>query len=158
MKRSHIRVTNHNKGRGLNERFIKGIVADILKALKRPRHTELEIVFLSDERIRGLNKKYRGSDSATDVLSFDLGGEEFGKRAKFMGEVLISSDTAARNAKAFGTTFGEEIVLYVIHGMLHLFGYDDGDAVSGARMSKREKEILKKICMKEDLSKVSTRP
>jgi probable rRNA maturation factor len=75
-----------------------------------------------------------------------------------MGEVLISSDTAARNAKAFGTTFGEEIVLYVIHGMLHLFGYDDGDAVSGARMLKREKEILKKICMKEDLSKVSTRP
>jgi len=155
MERSNIRVTNHNRSRGLNERFIRSVAASILKMIKRPAATELEIVFLSDDRIRGLNKKYAGSDRSTDVLSFKLGEKEFGRPDSFIGEILISSDTAARNSKIFGSTFGEEIVLYVIHGILHLFGYDDTDARSRARMSEKENGILRELCRKEDLSKVS---
>jgi len=156
MKRSSIRVTNHNRSRSLNERFLKAVASEVLRAIRRPSDTELEIVFLSDERMRALNKKYRDSDRPTDVLSFKLGEKEFGRPKSFIGEILISSDTASRNAKIFGSTFGEEIVLYVIHGILHLFGYDDTDARSKARMSAKENLILRELCRKEDLSKVST--
>jgi probable rRNA maturation factor len=156
MERSNIRVTNHNRSRSINERFIRSIASEILRAVKKPATTELEIVFLSDERMRALNKKYADSDRPTDVLSFKLGEKEFGRPDSFIGEILISSDTAARNSKVFGSTFGEEIILYVIHGILHLFGYDDADAGSRARMSEKENVILRELCRKEDLSKVST--
>jgi len=141
---SGIVVKNSNKKFDLNERFIKKIVAEILKILKKPRHTRLEIAFLSDSVIKPLNKKYRRSGRATDVLSFDLG---------FCGQILISSDTALKNSKIFDTSFEEEIILYVIHGILHLFGYDDETASRKNRMSAKENIVLKKLCQK-NFSKV----
>lgn len=141
-------VRNLNKKHRLNEKFIKKLTADILKILRKPRSAELEIIFLSDSAIRLLNRRYKGRNISTDVLSFELGE---------LGEVIISSDTALRNSRIFNTSFEEEIVLYIIHGILHLFGYDDETAGAKNRMSKKENGIRERICGKENLSKVLTR-
>lgn len=141
-----MKVRNLNKKRKLNEKVIKKIAQHILRITKKPRDMELEVVFLSDKAIRPLNKKYRDSDRPTDVLSFDLGD---------CGEILISSDTAFKNSKLFNTSFEEELVLYVIHGILHLAGYDDETRRDAERMSKKQNGILKKLCRK-NFSKVLT--
>lgn len=141
-------VRNLNKKHRLNEKFIKKLTADILNILRKPRSAELEIIFLSDSAIRLLNRRYKGRNISTDVLSFELGE---------LGEVIISSDTALRNSRIFSTSFEEEIVLYIIHGILHLFGYDDETAGAKNRMSKKENGIRERICGKENLSKVLMR-
>jgi probable rRNA maturation factor len=153
-----ITVNNLNKKYALNEVFLKKLILRILKLLNGRNGygcDELEVVFLNDNAIRELNKKYRGKDRPTDVLSFGLG--RIGGCSASTGEVLISSDTAFRNSKAFGTGFAEELVLCVTHGILHLRGYGDDTAEERRRMRKREEGILRRICGSENLSKVSTR-
>jgi len=139
-----VRVKNLNKKHRINERFIKKIAGDILILLGKRYKPALDIVFLSDPGIRPFNRRYKHKDRPTDVLSFDLGS---------CAQILISSDIALRNSKVFNTSFEEEVVLYVIHGILHLYGYDDGTKAQKERMSAREEIILRKLCQ-ANLSKV----
>jgi probable rRNA maturation factor len=141
-------VKNLNKKHRLNERFLEKIAASILKILKKQK-ASLDIVFITDAAIRPINKRYKGRSGATDVLSFELGE---------LGEIIISSDAAVKNSHYFKTDFEKELVLYMIHGILHLFGYDDETAVARARMSKKQNSILENICAEVRLSKVLTRP
>ncbi len=144
-KETSIVVKNLNKKFRINEKFIKKTAKDILGIIHKRKG--LEIVFLGDKQIKPLNKKYKKRNSPTDVLSFELGE---------LGEIIISSDTALKNSEIFHTSFEEEIVLYVIHGILHLFGYDDGTAREKNRMSKKEDIILEDLCQ-ENFSKVLMR-
>jgi len=91
-----------------------------------------------------LNQKYLKYNFSTDVLAFDL-REQKGSLRTLGGEIIISTDTAKRNSKIYGTTLKKEIVLYVIHGILHLVGYDDHEARDIRRMREKEQEILGKI-------------
>ena len=85
---------------------------------------ELSVLLANDRRIRTLNKKYRGEDRATDVLSFSQNEEENKPNSHLMGDVVISTVTAKRQAAEHGLTLEEEIVLLLIHGILHLLGFD----------------------------------
>jgi probable rRNA maturation factor len=134
-----IAVRNLNKKHRVNERCVASIARRTLKVLNRPSATDLDIVFLSDRDIRPINKRYKHRDRATDVLSFELGT---------CGQIIISSDTALKNSARFGTSFAEELALYVIHGILHLFGYDDGTKTEKKKMSGKERHVLNKICQK----------
>lgn len=154
--RVKIEVKNLNTKYKLNEIFVKDAALKILDFLGRIQNTELEFIFLDDKSIKVLNRKYKKSNRPTDVLSFDLAGGESGT-PKVFGEIFISLDRALENSKAFGTKFAEEVVLYVIHGILHLFGYDDENEPDAVRMSRKEQYILERLCRKEDLSKVLTR-
>lgn len=78
------------------------------------------IAFVSDKAIRQLNRQFRDIDKATDVLSFPA--EETDKLN--LGDIAISVDTAARQAKENGLTFDEEVAQLILHGLLHLSGYD----------------------------------
>lgn len=149
-----IQIENLNKKFTLNGSFVKKLAAEILKSIKKD--IDLEIVFLDDRAITGLNKKYKKEDRPTDVLSFRLDRKEFGRKGD-LGDIFISLDTARRNAKFYGTRFEGEIVLYVIHGILHLFGYDDGTVRDRRRMSKRQGAVLEELCSRENLSRVLTR-
>lgn len=138
-------VKNLNRKFRINEKFIKKAAKDILSIIHKQKG--LEIIFLGDKEIKPINKKYKRRNAPTDVLSFEL--DE-------LGEIIISSDTALKNSEIFHTSFEEEIVLYVIHGILHLFGYDDGTVREKKRMSKKEDVILEALCQ-ENFSKVLMR-
>ena len=142
-----IAVSSLNGKHRINERFVVQIARSILKILKK-RNIELEIVFLSDMAIKPFNRKYKHSNRATDVLSFDLDS---------CGQILISSDMALRNSRIFNTPLEEELVLYVIHGILHLFGYDDEKPKDRLKMFKKQDSILEILCAKVRLSKVLMR-
>ncbi|MDD3089061.1 MAG: rRNA maturation RNase YbeY [Candidatus Omnitrophica bacterium] len=99
------------------------------------RSGELNIRFVDDPAIRTLNRRYLGRGYATDVIAFE-GGKGH------LGDVAISSDTAARNAVRYGVPVESEIRLLVIHGTLHVLGYDDVTARGRKIMRKKENEFI----------------
>ena len=92
---------------------------------------ELSVLFCLDALIWDLNHQWRGIDAPTDVLSFESSGEyedDNGKRWRLAGDVIISLETLPKNAAYFGVSENEELKRLLIHGALHLNGYDHGDA------------------------------
>jgi len=152
----NIKVINLNKRYSLNIKNVEAVAAQAMKSLKKTKTSEIDIVFMDDAAIRKLNRRYKDKDAPTDVLSFGIDGREF-LRKRVLGEIFISLDTAYRNSKLFGVAFEEEIVRYVIHGILHLFGYDDVAVREKARMWHKQEGLLKLLCSREDLSKVLMR-
>lgn len=91
---------------------------------------EVSVSFCTDSQIMALNKKWRGADTPTDVLSFEDGGEytdEEGIRRRNMGDIVISFDTLSRSKAEVGEDEGAELRRLLVHGLLHLNGYDHGD-------------------------------
>ena len=107
------------------------------------KEARLSIAFVTDQRIKSLNKKYLDREYTTDVLSFDLSLDV--KEKTLEGEIVISTDTALRNSKVFGTSVVKEIDLYVIHGILHLLGFDDHTQRDIQEIRTEEKKILKQL-------------
>jgi probable rRNA maturation factor len=103
--------------------------------------TEISVAVVDDPTIHQLNRQYLDHDYPTDVLSFVLEQEE----NLLEGEVIVSADTAAARAAEFGWSAAEELLLYVIHGTLHLVGYDDRSPHDRAEMRAREHECLKRL-------------
>jgi probable rRNA maturation factor len=97
------------------------------------------IAFVSDKAIRELNRQFRGVDKATDVLSFPAGETE----ELNLGDIAISVDTAARQAKENGFTFDEEVAQLILHGLLHLSGYDH--ETDNGEMNRLELKIRRRL-------------
>ncbi len=97
---------------------------------------ELSILFTTDREIKKLNSSYRGKHKPTDVLSFPLREGVGGKIAgNTLGDIVISLETTKRQAKELGVTIKEELLRLLIHGLLHLLGYDH-ERVSPAKARK----------------------
>lgn len=90
----------------------------------------VSIAIVDDERIRELNRTYLGRDTTTDVIAFEA-EDEPDRRA---GEVIVSADTALRQAREYGHSHEREMCLLVAHGVLHVLGYEDYDDGDRARM------------------------
>ena len=95
-------------------------------------------MLVSDREMRALNRRWRGHDRSTDVLSFP---QDEGRGA-LLGDVVISVDTARRQAVAQGTTLGREAERLLIHGLLHLLGYDHERSPAEARRMQRRERLL----------------
>lgn len=117
------------------------------------RSADLSIVFVNDSKMKSLNKAYLGRSYATDVLAFNFHEQlplEKKKqspesRQEVCGEIIISAAMAARNGREFGSSVQEELQLYVIHGLLHLLGFDDGSASDKERMREKERELMESV-------------
>ncbi len=98
----------------VDEDFLKK-TAKIVTYGEKKKAIELSIALVGQGRIRELNKRYRGKNRVTDVLSFSYDGS---------GDIVICLGEVKKNAKRFGTTFKKELAICLIHGILHLLGYD----------------------------------
>ena len=127
------------------DRLARAILSDVGEA-----SAELGILFVGDQRMRGLNRKYRGKDRTTDVLAFAM-REAFTPNASrltpdMLGDVVIAVPTAARQAKQGQRSLDEELTVLLIHGILHLCGYDHERSEKEARrMHRRERMILRSL-------------
>ena len=104
---------------------------------------EISVAVVDDSTIRQLNQKYLQHDYETDVISFVLDWNE--TAGTLLGQLIVSTDTAATLAQDVGSTMQEELLLYVIHGMLHLVGYDDKQPAAAIEMRAAEKEYLSRF-------------
>lgn len=100
--------------------------------------SEIELLFLDDEQIRSYYKDYFGEDRATDVIAFPMEEEEF------LGSILISMDTAKRQAKEHGKSLWDEIRFLIIHGFLHLLGHDHAEPEEEKIMKMEETNLLER--------------
>jgi probable rRNA maturation factor len=106
------------------------------RAAPRTRPGTVTIVITTDRRIRRLNRTWRGIDKATDVLSFPAGDDP--GPARHLGDLVISRETAARQARNEGHSLGTEVRVLALHGLLHLLGYDhERDSGRMARIERR---------------------
>lgn len=119
---NNILVNKEVNSREISKKFIKVYVEKILKELEL-ENVEVSITLTDDETIREINKQWRGKDKPTDVLSFPQ-EETIGYKYKVLGDVIISLPYAKKQAKEIGFTFKEEVLRLLIHGILHLLGYD----------------------------------
>ena len=116
---------------GVSKAWVRGIVERVLRAEKS--HLDLSILITNDREIRKINKHFLKHDYATDVISFDT------------GDLVVSVDTARRLAGELGVPFKEELARYLVHGTLHLLGYDDKKKKDFKKMHRRQEAILKKV-------------
>ena len=101
---------------------------------------ELSIAIVDDPAIRKLNKQYLNHDYETDVISFVLDEDE--ATGRLDGQLIVSTDTAAREAIDAGWSFDAELMLYVVHGTLHLVGYGDKDPAAVPEMRAAEAKYM----------------
>ena len=126
----------------LNKKSLKKIVSTVFKYLGI-NNAGLSIAFTTDREIRRLNLLYRNTARPTDVLAFSMSeGKRLKSDSLILGDIAISVDRAKRQAEIFKTTFKNEILLYIVHGILHLIGYDDETPHQKKRMRRKENEIL----------------
>lgn len=117
----------------------------VLEALRLP-DAELSLLLVSDPVMRTLNRDWRGKDRPTDVLSFAQREGDGGAPGQLLGDVVISVDTARRQAAERGDSLLRESERLLIHGVLHLLGYDHEVSVQEARrMQRRERALAQRL-------------
>jgi probable rRNA maturation factor len=143
-------IKNQQKIIPVEAKKIKKAAERILASLRISGY-ELSVLLLDNKGIRAVNKKYLNRNRPTNVISFSLTEGEFGNiNPQVLGDVVISVEKALEQAEINVTTLGEEISFLLIHGILHLLGYDH---VRGKgerkRMREKEKEVYKVVMGKK---------
>ncbi len=136
-----IELINQQKIKRVNLKQLHKYLKKILVFLNIPSK-ELSILLSDNTLIKKLNKKYFKKPSVTDVIAFPLTDD---LEPDYLGEVVVSVEEAAHAAKRLGCKWQDELRLYLIHGILHLVGYDDHTRLKKARMEKEQERILKNI-------------
>ena len=131
-----------------SQTLIKKIISLIAQELKLKKNFEITVLLVGDKKIRVLNKKYRQKDKITDVLAFSpKEGKQFivPEAVNYLGEIFICYPQLKRQAKKFGQTIEKEFALLLIHGFLHLVGYDDQKVKDYQLMKQMQDKIFFKI-------------
>lgn len=130
---------------GVDIRAVRRDAEAILLALGEGQ-SELAVSLVGDVEIHALNRDYRGKDRSTDVLAFAMReGEPAPGQSDVLGDVVISVDTAARQAAERGVTVGEEVRDLLIHGVLHLLGFDHERGANDSRRMKAKERWLRRV-------------
>ena len=138
-----VSVANRQKRLKLDGRGIEELTAWVLRE-EGVEAAEVSFLFLNDERIRELNRRYLERDYPTDVLTFPQNeGRSAGLHPWFLGDVAISTQKVVEQAARFRQKVENELSLCLIHGLLHLLGYRDRPAASRRLMREREEELLR---------------
>ncbi len=149
-----IQVDFRHRAEDLEPLPIMGLSRFVLEHQNKPSNTEVPVTFVSDDVMAELNERYRGRTGPTDVLSFECDGIEDDVSAAggegeaavdasyLLGDVIIAPDVALRQTQEFRTSFEEEISLLLVHGLLHLCGYDHMEEEEAEEMEALESEIL----------------
>lgn len=127
---------------------VEKLATFVISSENKPESTEVSINFVDNDSIKMLNNDYRGVDLVTDVLSFECDGVEDEGFAcpEFevyeLGDIVIAPDVAEAQAREFGTSFEDEVSLLVVHGLLHLCGYDHMEEGEAEIMEGKERALL----------------
>lgn len=137
----------------LERNWLRSVIRKVIKTLGLTSPVEVSLVVTDTEKVRQLNKEYRGKNEPTDVLAFAMiSGKDKGKSfvtppdgVLHLGEVVISYPQAVKQAAERRHSVEQELVLLITHGILHLVGYDHEQPNEAEKMRSKEREIMAKI-------------
>lgn len=132
-------LLNLQRKANLETAWFVDFAGDLERSIEELSGRHFDVAFISDRRMKQLNSFFRGKDSTTDVLSFPHEPDEFDKDTSNLGDIVISVEQAARQAKENGLTLENEIKQLILHGVLHLCGYDH--ETDEGEMDTRELEL-----------------
>ncbi|HKE59292.1 MAG TPA: rRNA maturation RNase YbeY [Pyrinomonadaceae bacterium] len=135
-----IEVVNRQRSKRITTRKWTTLTAKMLEAIGKPEST-VTIAFVSDARIRELNRRFRGIDKATDVLSFP--NSDFSGADDNLGDIAISLARAEVQARENDLEFDQEIAQLILHGLLHLCGYDH--ETDNGEMNRLELKLRRRL-------------
>ena len=144
-------IASRQRARKINVRLLKEITGTLLMELAGPEAV-LEINLVSPAQMARVNQTFLQHEGPTDVITFDY--REPLPGAALHGELFICPEVAAAQAREFGTDWRSELVRYVIHGLLHLLGYDDREPIARRKMKRAEGRWLREISRRFALSKL----
>ncbi len=137
-----ILLSNNQNQHPVDSKALQSQIGQVLEKLGETQ-CELSLLLTDDAEIRRLNKTYRNLDHATDVLSFPQDENAVNESGDtLLGDVVISVETAARQAEEHHLSFNEELILLAIHGILHLLGYDHERSPQDARIMKDKTQVI----------------
>jgi probable rRNA maturation factor len=138
-----IRVRNRQRAQPVNSRLLEKITRHLLVELLQADSIDLGIYIIAAREMTRLNESFLSHQGSTDVLAFDY--TEVPGRKALCGEIFICVDEAKIQAGRFQTTWQSELVRYLVHGVLHLRGYDDNRPTSRRKMKREENRLLKAL-------------
>ena len=140
-----IEITNAPRVLGLSRSLIQRALQNVLESEGQGERIVC-VCFVMDARMRALHRQYKGVDRSTDVLAFGMQeGVGRGISPEVLGDIVVSSETAAREARARRLPVRRELLLYAVHGVLHLLGYRDGTARDARVMHRLERAYLRAV-------------
>jgi rRNA maturation RNase YbeY len=151
---SELYVRNRQRARPINARLLESIAADVI--LKTcPSDSHIGILLVSSREMTRLNEAFLKHAGPTDVIAF---GYSSSQSCSFHGEVFICVAEAVKQARRFGTIWQKELVRYLVHGLLHFQGYDDGTSTQRRRMKRVENGLVRKLAREFSLRQLQRAP
>ena len=154
-------IKNRQRTIPINVRHLRWLTRSVLQDLLFIEDFDLAIYIVRAPQMAELNKTYLQHEGSTDVITFDYSELETRNpkpETVLHGELFISIDDAVAQAREFRTTWPAELARYVIHGILHLRGYDDLKPAARRKMKREEDRLLKKIAESFPLRKIHGKP
>jgi len=132
-------IINSQRKIKLDWNIFRTFAERVIEAVEEAENGFVTIAFVSDRKMRGLNKTFRGKDSTTDVLSFPFEADEFETQENNLGDIVISLEQAQKQSAENDLDLETEIKQLILHGILHLCGYDH--ETDSGEMNRRELEL-----------------
>jgi len=141
------------KDYGIQSKKVRKACECVLQELHAPENTGISLHLVGNRTITRLNGIYRGKNVPTDVLSFAIDDGEIFFKTEEKGDIFISIPQIKKQAKEYKVDFEEELYKMMVHGILHLFGYDHIKESDAKKMIPLQEKILKKIYVKKRIKK-----
>jgi probable rRNA maturation factor len=145
-------LRNSQRTRSINRRLLRWIIRDVLTDLLQQEDFDLTVHLIGKRQMTRLNETHLQHSGSTDVITFGYSNPE--STEPLSGEIFVCVDEAMTQSKRFHTTWTSELVRYIIHGLLHISGYDDLEPTARRRMKREENRLLKAIGTRFGLSKL----
>jgi probable rRNA maturation factor len=149
-----VSVQNRQRGRKLDTRLLRVITRWLLSDALQVQTYRLAVYVVAPDEMTHLNETFLKHKGSTDVLTFDY--SENAEATSLLGEIFVCAEEAVIQSARFRTDWRSELVRYVVHGTLHLLGYDDHRLASRRKMKKMENLTLKRLAGRFDLKKLSS--
>jgi probable rRNA maturation factor len=151
-----LQLRNRQRDRAIDTEFLREIARALLEDELALSRYELGIHFVSTKKMAEINWEFLQHEGSTDVITFDYreGYGEGAAQLDLAGEIYISVADARKQAKEFSTTWQDELVRYMAHGMLHLRGFDDLEPAKRRIMKREENRLVRRLAARFDLRKV----
>ncbi|HEX3988595.1 MAG TPA: rRNA maturation RNase YbeY [Verrucomicrobiae bacterium] len=150
---SDLRVLNRQKTRPIDLQLFKQIAHAALTEFLDREHYELGVHLVGAREMAEMNEKYLRHEGSTDVITFDYHEND----QSLHGEIFICIDEALIQARQFGVSWQSEVARYLVHGLLHLEGFDDTEPALRKAMKRRENNLVKELSTRFDFHKLSRR-